>query len=224
MKLQVLGVGNCFSPELGNSSIVLWDKSKGFLIDCGFTVYPILKEKKLINKIDKVFITHRHGDHIGSLDAFLFHKRYLNKEKVKFYGVQDHLSYLKAIDPSFEKDFDEYFISETENPIQVISTKHVEGVPTNAFFNLGLLYSGDTSESLLDSVEARDAKLILHEVSFNEANNAHTPFNILARASDAVKKKTILYHYSLGEDAQYASKVAQHGFRGFLKQGQFIEF
>lgn len=225
MKIQVLGVGGCFSPEIGNSSIVLWDKgTKGFLIDCGYGVYPILKEKNLIGRIDKVFITHRHGDHIGSLDSFLFHKRYINKQKVKFYGVQDHMAYLKSIDPSFEKDFDEYFENDDKNPIQIIPVKHSEGVPTNAFYNFGLLYSGDTSESLLDSPEAREARVILHEVTFNESVNVHTQFNVLARAPDDIKRKTWLYHYNQGDDVQYMSKVLQHGFKGFLKQGQTIEY
>lgn len=224
-KLQVLGVGGAFSPEIGNSSIVIWEKSggKGLLIDCGYTVYPILKEKKLIDRIDKVFITHRHGDHIGSLDTFLYHKRYLNKQKVKFYGVTDHMEYLKSIDPSFEKDYEEYF-EEDKAPIQIIPVKHSEGVPSYAFFNFGLLYSGDTSESLLDTPEARDAKVILHEVTFNDAVNVHTQFNSLARAPDDIKRKTWLYHYNLGDDSQFASKVAQHGFRGFLRQGQTLEF
>lgn len=225
MKIQVIGAGGCFSPEIGNSSIIVWDQSsKGFLIDCGYTVYPYLKSKNLISRIDKIFITHRHGDHIGSLDSLLFHKRYLNKEKVKFFGVRDHMDYLKAIDPSFEKEFEEYFLEDSSNPIQVIKVNHTEGVTAHAFFNFGLLYSGDTSESLLDSPEARDAKIILHEVTFNEAVNVHTPFNVLARAADAVKRKTWLYHYNQGENTQYESKVRQHGFKGFIQQGQYIEF
>jgi len=225
MKIQVLGVGGCFSPEIGNSSIILWDKGiKGFLIDCGYTVYPLLKDKKLIERIDKVFITHRHGDHIGSLDSFLFHKRYICNQKVKFYGVTDHLEYLKMIDPSFEKEFDEFFDDDKKNPIQIIPTKHKDGVPSNAFYNFGLLYSGDTSESLLDTAEARDAKIILHEVSFNDAVTVHAHFNALARAPDDIKRKTLLYHYNVGEADQFESKIKQHGFRGFLKQGQTLEF
>lgn len=226
MKIQVLGTGGCFSPEIGNSSIIIWDKStKGFLIDCGYAVYQTLKEKNFLDKIDKVFITHRHGDHIGSLDSFLFHKRYVLQQKVKFYGVTDHLEYLKCIDPSFEKDFDEYFEEDKDFPkIQIIPVKHSPGVPSNAFYNFGVLYSGDTSESLLDSAEAREAKVIFHEVSFNDAVTVHTQFKDLARAPDDIKKKTWLYHYNTGEDQKYLSKVTQHGFKGFLKPGQIIEF
>jgi len=225
LKIQVLGVGGAFSPEIGNSSIILWDKGyKGFLIDCGYTVFPMLKENKLLEKINRLFITHRHGDHCGSLDTLLYYKKYISKQKIKFYGVSDHLEYLKAIDPSFEKDFDDYFENDNTDPITTIPVKHTDSITSNAFYNYGLLYSGDTSESLLDSAAARDAKIILHDVSFNESVNAHTFFNSLARSADDIKKKTWLYHYNTNEDVQYESKVAHHGFAGFLKQGQIITF
>ena len=46
MRIQVIGCGGAFSPEIGNSSIIIWDGTgKGFLIDCGYTVYPLLKKK-----------------------------------------------------------------------------------------------------------------------------------------------------------------------------------
>ena len=223
MRIQVLGVGGAFSPELGNSSIILWtEKSEGFLIDCGYTVYPILKENGLIKRISKVFITHRHGDHIGSLDTFLYHKRYVLGQKVKFFGIDDHIDFLKMIDPSFDTDSKEYFILDDEG-IQTIPVTHAEGVPSEAFYNFGLLYSGDCAESLLDTPQARDAKIILHEVSFDDYP-VHTYFNDLARAADEVKKKTWLYHYSKGDEKKYISRVMNHGFAGLLEQGQSINF
>lgn len=224
MRIQVIGCGAAFSPEIGNSSIIIWDgKGKGFLIDCGYTVYPILKKKNLIGKIDKIFITHRHGDHTGSLDTFLYHKRFLLNQKVTFYGLSDHLEYLKVLDPGFEDDAEAYFNLGDEG-IKTMSVKHIKGMAAEAFYNFGLLYSGDTSESLLETPQARDAKIILHEVTFNDTVDVHTPFTELARASDEVKRKTWLYHYNLGEDKEYASKVRQHGFAGMLTQDQMLKF
>lgn len=224
MRIQILGCGGAFSPEIGNSSIILWDgHGKGFLIDCGYTVYPILKKKNLIDKIDRVFITHRHGDHIGSLDTFLYHKRFILNQKVTFYGLSDHLDYLKTIDPSFENDAETYFKLNDEG-IKTMSVKHCSNMPCEAFFNYGLLYSGDTAESLLDTPQAREAKIILHEVTFNETVDVHTPFNVLARAADEVKRKTWLYHYNLGEDKEFSSKVKLHGFAGIVTQDQIIKY
>lgn len=222
MKLQVLGVGNAFSPELGNSSIILWDRTKGFLIDCGYMVYPTLKEKNLIDKIDKVFITHRHGDHIGSLDTFIYHKKYLLSQKIKFYGMSAHLEYLKQIDPDFDKKSEEFF-SDDNVSINTIPVKHAGDTPASAFYNFGLLYSGDTAESLLETPQAFDAKVILHEVSFSK-NSVHANFADLSRAPQQIKSKTWLYHYGVGEDEKFEGRLNTHGFAGFLKKDQVIEF
>ncbi len=223
MKLQVLGVGGAFSPELGNSSIVLWDGSgKGFLIDCGYTVFPFLKQNKLLDRIDRVFITHSHGDHIGSLDTFLYYVRYALNRKIKFFGVSKYMSYLNAIDPSFEKESDKYFIL-ADDGIQTLPVNHTDTITTDAFYNYGLLYSGDTRESLLETPQAKDAKVILHEVCFQDYG-VHTHFSILARASNEIKKKTWLYHYNVNDEEEYTEKLKQFGFAGFLKTGQIIEF
>lgn len=224
MQIQVLGVGGAFSPELGNSSIIIWDKKGGILVDCGYGVYPILKRKNLLSRVNRIFITHLHGDHSGSLDTFLYHKRFILGQKVKFFGISEIMPYLEMIDPSFGYDYDasEYFNLEDDGEsLTIIPTDHIEGRSSNALYYKGVLYSGDTSESLLDSPQAYDAKIILHEVSFNETN-VHTYFNVLARAKEEIKRKTYLYHYNSGEDVAFLSKAYQHGFAGFLKKDQLI--
>ena len=219
MQLQVLGVGGAFSPELGNSSFIFWDEKGGLLIDCGYTVYPLLKKKHLLNRINRLFITHVHGDHAGSLDTFLYHKRFILGQKVSFYGIGSVMPYLTSIDPSFSfhNDASSYFNLNDDSNITAVITKHTPGMNSFGVYYKGVLISGDTSESLLDTQEAFDAKIILHEVSFAE-NNIHTYFNSLARAKDEIKRKTWLYHYNTGEDISFEAKVRQHGFAGFLKK------
>ena len=220
MRIQILGVGNAFSPDLGNSAIIIWDSSNGFLIDCGYTVFPILKEKGLLKNINKLYLTHLHGDHVGSLDTMLYYKRFVLKQKIKFYGVKEHLDYLKLIDERFDSEFSDFF-QEDEEGISTLPVNHL-GLKCEAFYNYGILYSGDTSDSILDTSQARDAKIILHDVSFIE-NNAHAYFNDLARAADDIKKKTWLYHYGSGDFDKFEEKVSKFGFAGMLKKDQSIK-
>lgn len=226
MKIIVLGVGGAFSPEIGNSSILLQDDNgSGFLVDCGYTVFPTLKEWNLLDCVDTIFITHKHGDHIGSLDTLLYYKRYVQNKKIKFYGLPNYDSYLKEIDPCFASDRSEFFVSEGSeiDMIDVLEVDHAPNMLSFAFTNFGLLYSGDTCKSLLKTQEAIDAKMIFHEVTFNPNVTVHTHFDELAKASLEVKAKTWLYHYNVGEDKIFIGKAIDAGFRGFLKQGDIKE-
>jgi ribonuclease BN (tRNA processing enzyme) len=221
MRIQILGVGEEGSPELGNPSFILWDRSKGFLINCGYLVFPLLKSKNLVRLIDKVFISNRLGYNAGSLDSLLSYKKKNLKQKVKFYGISSHLSYLENIDPDFVNNSEEYF-NLSEDTITTINTDFKNGVVSEAFFNFGILISGDTSESLLESSYARDARIIFHEVTFESSDSNHTSFEHLARAADEVKRKTWLYQYKEKENQANAAKVRQHGFAGFLEKDQNI--
>jgi len=80
-QFAVLGSGS------GGNSYWLGSKSNGILIDCGISTKQIRNRMETIglslNRIDAVFITHGHSDHIGS--AKILHKT-LNKERnVPFY-------------------------------------------------------------------------------------------------------------------------------------------
>lgn len=46
MKIEILGTGGGNTPEYGNTSFLIWnnDESEAVLMDCGYTVYPRLKE------------------------------------------------------------------------------------------------------------------------------------------------------------------------------------
>lgn len=224
MRIQVLGTGDAFTPELGNSALILWDQGRGFLIDCGYTVFPYLKEKNIADKIDRVFITNRYDAHAGSLTTFLDFKR-MKGQKVKFFGVAEHLEYLKTIDPKYENDYESFFEDAAETVVTI--PVRTGGITSSAFFNFGLLYSGDTAESLLDTPQAFEAKVILHDVSFDEnssAGNFHAPFASLIKASDHIKRKVWLYNFKKDQPKDVELKVLQNGFAGILKKDQILKF
>lgn len=83
MEISFLGTGGAFNPEEGNSNMLIKTQFGNILIDCGFTCYPDLKKRGLVDDIKYVFITHFHEDHIGSLSTLLFDRFILSDEVTK---------------------------------------------------------------------------------------------------------------------------------------------
>jgi ribonuclease BN (tRNA processing enzyme) len=87
MIIEVLGVGDLFTPEITNTSFLLIPPNYGkkkFLIDCGYNVFQKLVSGKYdIENINTVIITHTHPDHVGSLGALIYYRWFIfNKTTV----------------------------------------------------------------------------------------------------------------------------------------------
>ena len=95
IEIEFLGSGGAFDIKEKNSSVLLKTARGNILIDCGFTVYQELVKRKLLNKLDYIFITHLHEDHIGSLSTLIHHKYFIDKEKVKIECVPELAQKLK---------------------------------------------------------------------------------------------------------------------------------
>jgi ribonuclease BN (tRNA processing enzyme) len=223
MRIQIIGVGSKYFPENGNPSMILWGDGHGFLINCGYTVFPFLKSKNLIPRINEVFITNREADNAGSLDIFLDYRKNVVGKPTKFFGLVDNLDYLMEIDQDFGNKRKEYFNLDKNTSIVTIPVHYKRGVTSEAFFNFGLLYSGNTGESLLETPQAREAKVIIHHVSFDDLSDSEVPFSVLARGPVEVRRKTWLIGYKPNEDVENFNKVMQFGFAGFLKPNQIID-
>lgn len=228
MKIQVLGVGGAFSPKLGNSSFIIWDKSdkkeKGLLIDCGYTVFPMLQIHNLLDKISRVFITHFHGDHAGSLDTLLQYRRFVLGERTKLIGIATTMSYLQNIDSAYDSEIDEYFEQDVFEAALTLVTPHCMGTDNTTFLYEGLLISGDTIVSLLEHDVARrpTTKVIFHDVDFSNRSPVHASYDKLREASSEIKAKTWLYHYKEGDYHMYKDQVNKDGFAGILRKGQIL--
>jgi ribonuclease BN (tRNA processing enzyme) len=73
MKITVLGCGNAFSHCNYNQSFLLEENNRTMLIDCGFQIGEALYKQNIpISKIDDIYISHLHADHIGYLEGMAF--------------------------------------------------------------------------------------------------------------------------------------------------------
>ncbi len=71
-QLKFLGTGEAFDHDLPNTSI-LCCLGPIFLVDCGHTIPPLLWQALPDpDKLDAVYLTHRHGDHAFGLPSVLY--------------------------------------------------------------------------------------------------------------------------------------------------------
>jgi len=80
-KLSVfaIGTGGAFDTDKVNSSFYVKFKNDKILVDCGYNVFPYIKENmpEVLEELNAVFITHLDDDHIGSLKSLLFYRYYI---------------------------------------------------------------------------------------------------------------------------------------------------
>lgn len=69
--ILVLGCGDAFDPEHGNSSFLYSADSTKILIDCGYDAVSRVMELPSAGDIDAVAITHFHADHVFGLPVLL---------------------------------------------------------------------------------------------------------------------------------------------------------
>ena len=136
--LGKLGWGNCDPSNPKNKrqrcSILIQDENTTILVDAGPDIKNQLIEHN-IRKLDAVFITHQHSDHISGLDElrpFYFYNRekikiYTNAETSKFlltrfnYLFEKSISSQSYFNPPLELKHIEYFEELNINDINIIN-------------------------------------------------------------------------------------------------------
>ena len=143
--LNFLGKKSGFENE--NTSAFFEKNNTLTIIDCGFTVFNIIKEKFDLKKYKKinVIITHLHNDHAGSLSQLILYLWFLYNKKVsvisKCKNIKKYLEITGTPDEAYE-------ILEKIDGLQFIETEHTEYLDTFGFFmklnGKNILYTGDT--------------------------------------------------------------------------------
>jgi len=220
MKIKILGSDGAFEG-LNTSFFFHDDAGRGVLVDCGFTVFPELTRRGMVNDVDIVLISHLHADHTGSLCTFAAYSRIVQKRKLIVGGADvTGLFREQGVLP------DDFIPLPPDDSLglKMIRTGHIpEYGYNNALFIAGkILYSGDTNQSVLDTDDARAAKIIIHETTLSSPV-AHTTLDKLNAAAPEIKAKTWLTHIPAAERAEIERLAPQMGFAGVCYNGQEIE-
>jgi len=182
--IRFVGAGGAHDLTWGNSAALLTWEGRTYLIDCGFTVYPRLFEKGLVETIDAICLTHLHDDHIGSLSALLYHRHFLSRlppvpvlvgTPELYAKLYTYLHYLMG---PVERFAEVVLLPEARfSAVQAIPTSglHMPHMPSCAYLfssqEAHLLYSGDIAEPVPvlkepGWVEAHQPLWVFHDVAF----------------------------------------------------------
>jgi phosphoribosyl 1,2-cyclic phosphodiesterase len=242
--LTFLGVGSGLSPELGNNNILLEseDRSRNLLVDCGPVTAHDLKLANKLDRIQGVFITHVHDDHIGGLQLWGQLNRYVFRQKPALYYREELLDELwdgslrGGLSRSTTRDgepaalgLDAYFephaladgqplVLDGLPALTPLPRLHVKGKPSFGFF-LGedVFYSSDSQE-LPPALgpTGKPLRAIFQDCQlFETGRDVHTPLARLDREMPPeLKRITHLMHYNHTPDVDARAM----GFAGFVSR------
>lgn len=197
MQIKFLGTGGAFDYEYGNSAAWIKMHGKNILVDCGYSVYPRLREAGLMDQLDYILITHCHDDHVGSLCSVLLHQQFFYDQPrtVRVLLPNDEFGayldrYIRFAIPRAEK-YVNYAPLEEVPGIKAIDTfgLHVRDMPSFGYLFEDesdiVLFSGDLGEAGIIFDHARPylqdnrQMRIFHEMTFEESDDVHTYYKDL---------------------------------------------
>ncbi len=132
-----------------NNSAYYEERDKFILIDCGYTVFNILKEKFDLNKYKEIdiIITHLHNDHAGSLSQLILYLWFIYNKKAniicKCNNIKEYLSITGVPEEA-------YYLTDQLKDFKFIKTEHVKYLDSYGFEiklnNKNIVYTSDTAK------------------------------------------------------------------------------
>ena len=226
--LGKLGWGNCdpLNPKNRRQrcSVLIQNENTTILVDAGPDIKNQLIEHN-VKKLDAVFITHQHSDHISGLDElrpFYFYNRekikiYTNAETSKFlltrfnYLFEKSISSQSYFNPPLELKHIEYFEELNINDINIKSIKQNHGViDTLGFiFNDKFGYCTDVVDFPDNSFNSLyDLKVLIITGLRESPHLAHAHFDLSFNWISKLKpEKAYLTHLSPESDHDVVTKL-----------------
>ncbi len=145
MKLNFLGKDSGFGDN-NNAAYIEVDNTL-FLIDCGFSVFSIVKKQFDFSKYNeiKIIVTHLHNDHAGSLSQVILYIWTVYHKKVTVISSCENIGEYLVITGTMKEA---YTIKNFDENVEFIKTSHTPELDAYGFLlklgNEKILYTGDT--------------------------------------------------------------------------------
>jgi len=238
LNIEFLGIGGAFDTEEGTASALFITRAgKLLLIDCGYTAYSKLRKMDAVKKIDRVFVTHTHEDHINGLSTLVYERFYKHglTTTIECYEtvaprVKQYLDLCGHPEDQYTINTGNVFIEDEGISITKIETTDYHW-PIPGFTNSALLfhfdvkddhavviYSGDINIPILDLMPQEDYPFvysnpdnvfIFHDMTdLEHEQNPHCHFSLLEPVYDKFKN-LFTYHHS-AEQIANINKVKEN--------------
>lgn len=238
ISVQMLGTGSAFATKYDNNNALLTCNGYTLLVDCGMTAPRALHKLGIpFDRIDGVFISHLHADHVGGLEEFAFQMYYHYKKRPVLWipsslrtplwentlkgGMDNPAENICTLDDYFEVRELEPGIACGIHPelrLEIMPTVHIQGKPSFGFYlNESVYYSADSlfdRERLLYLYQERGLKHILHECQLKGPGLIHATLDELLTLPEELQAITRLMHYGDNKD----EFVGRTGRMTFLEQ------
>lgn len=196
MKLNFLGCGSAWCPELGNTSAWFLDDDTLFLLDCGETVFQRIHASGVLDNIRKavIMITHMHADHCGSLPTLVAYLYYRSNASISIVHpdtarIKNFLDTCGASPESWNLSVNAYkskfgTISIEPCPVRHVGNMNCYGyvvsLPDDSFF-----YSGDSAQIPVSVLE-RFLNGEIHHLYIDTCVDANNDHGELSRHLDVI--------------------------------------
>ncbi|MDP3273779.1 MAG: MBL fold metallo-hydrolase [Deltaproteobacteria bacterium] len=229
LAVRVVGVGDAFTAQYHHACLLFERDGERLLIDAPPALARALKdlgtrggELVSLDSIDRVLITHVHGDHVGGLEQLLFWRRFVTQRKCSVYAIPEVLNDLwdgrlrGGMEQLMDRDHHIRKLSLTDyadlhplegetariGPFELSWRNTIHHVPTSALRvradNATIGYSADTAfdPTLIDWLNQSD--LFFHETNLG----VHTPIESLLTLAPTTRERMRLIHYTDWHDPE----------------------
>lgn len=243
IQVRMIGTGSAFAKTYYNNNALVTYGGYTLLIDFGITAPLAMYRMNVpLDRIDGVFVTHLHADHIGGFEELMLRMKFdYNKKPALFmeeslipafwdHSLRAGLEY-GAGGRQTLSDFVHIVPLKVGKSHDIIPgfrldiwpTRHFPDMPSfSAIINDRLFYSGDTvfDPELIRFALERGCDYLLHECQLGGQGLFHATLAELLTLPEDVQQKMWLMHY--GDDME--AYVGKTGRMSFLRQHEPYDF